>query len=72
LREIFHMQVGQRWNQMGIECLEVLCDERGIGSKDAQLDRVNVFYHEASGGKYVPHAVLYVPRAVLYVPCAVL
>ena len=57
---------------MGIECLEVMCDERGIGGKDAQLDRINVFYHEASGGKYVPHAVLYVPRAVLYVPRAVL
>ena len=26
---------------------------------DAQLDRINVFYHEASGGKYVPRAVLF-------------
>ena len=26
---------------------------------DAQLDRINVFYHEATGGKYVPRAVLF-------------
>jgi hypothetical protein len=26
---------------------------------DAQLGRINVFYHEASGGKYVPGAVLF-------------
>ena len=37
---------------------EVVCDEHGIGGdglyagdNDAQLDRINVFYHEASGGK---------------------
>jgi tubulin beta len=42
----------------------VLCDEHGIGGdgeycgdSDAQLDRVNVFYHEASGDKYVPRTV---------------
>jgi tubulin beta len=46
---------------MGIEFLEVLCDEHGIGGDgeycgdyDAQLDRITVFYHEASGGKNVP------------------
>jgi tubulin beta len=44
----------------------VLCDEHGIGSdgeycgdNDAQLDRINAFYHEASGDKYVPRAVLF-------------
>jgi tubulin beta len=26
---------------------------------DAQLGRINVLYHEASGGKYVPRAVLF-------------
>jgi tubulin beta len=43
----------------------VLCDEHGIGDNgeysgdnDAQLDRINVFYHEASGDKYVPRTVL--------------
>jgi tubulin beta len=42
----------------------VLYDENGIGGEsdycgdnDAQLDRINVIYHEASGGKYVPRAV---------------
>jgi tubulin beta len=44
----------------------VFCDEHGIGGdgeyfgdNDAQLDRINVFYHEASGDKYVPHTVLF-------------
>jgi hypothetical protein len=44
----------------------VLCDEHGIGGdgeycgdNDAQLGRINVFYHEASGGKYVPRAVFF-------------
>ena len=38
-----------------------MCDEHGIegggeycGNNDAQLGRINVFYHEASGEKYVP------------------
>jgi tubulin beta len=42
----------------------VLCDEHGIegngeycGDNDAQLGRINVLYHKASGGKYVPGAV---------------
>jgi tubulin beta len=45
---------------------EVVCDEHGIGGSgefrgdnDAHLDRINVFYHEAFGGKYVPRAVLF-------------
>jgi tubulin beta len=38
----------------------VLCDEHGIrGDNDAQLDRINSFYHEASGGKYVPRAMFF-------------
>ena len=43
-----------------------MCYEHGIGSdgeyfgdNDAQLGRVNVFYHEASVGRYVPRAVLF-------------
>jgi tubulin beta len=51
---------------MGTEFQEVLCDEHGIGGggeycgkNDAQLDHINVFYHESSGGKYVPRAVLF-------------
>jgi tubulin beta len=44
----------------------VLCDESGIGGdgeycgeSDAQLDRISVFYHEASGGTYVPRTVFF-------------
>ena len=50
---------------MGTEFQEVLCDEQGIGGEseycgdDAQLVRIDVFYYEASGGKYVPRAVFF-------------
>jgi len=41
----------------------VVRDEHGSGEycddNDAHLGRINVFYHEASGGKYVPRAVLF-------------
>jgi hypothetical protein len=44
---------------------ELVCDEHGIGcvgecfgDNDAQLGRIIVFFHEASGGKYVPRALL--------------
>ena len=44
----------------------VLCDEHGIGGSgeyfgdnDAHLDITNVFYDEASSGKYLPRAVLF-------------
>jgi tubulin beta len=44
----------------------VLCDENGIGGdgeycgdNDAQLGRIKVFGHEASGGRYVPRAVFF-------------
>jgi tubulin beta len=43
----------------------VFCEEHGIGGdgeycgdNNAQLDRINVLYHEASGDKYVPLTVL--------------
>ena len=44
----------------------VLCDEHGIGGdgescgdNDAQHDRMNVFYLEASDDKHVPRTVLF-------------
>jgi tubulin beta len=50
---------------MGTTSWEVVCDEHGIGgcvvycgNNDAQLDCMNVFYHEAPGGEYLPRAVL--------------
>jgi len=51
---------------MGTKLKVVLCDEHGIGGSgeyfgdnDAHLDIIYVFYHEASGGKYLPRAVLF-------------
>ena len=65
-REIVHLQTGQCGCQMGTKLQVVLCDEHGIGGSgeyfgdnDAHLDIINVFYHEASGGKYLPRAVLF-------------
>ncbi|XP_029129559.1 tubulin beta chain-like [Cajanus cajan] len=52
-------------NQIGAKFWEVICDEHGIdhtgrysGDSDLQLDRINIYYNEASGGRYVPRAVL--------------
>jgi tubulin beta len=51
---------------MGTEFQEALCVEHGIdgdgedcGNNDAQIGRIDVFYYEASGGKYVPRAVFF-------------
>eukprot|EP00069_Balaena_mysticetus_P014197 bmy_22249T0 len=44
---------------------EVISDEHGIdptgsyhGDSDLQLERINVYYNEATGNKYVPRAIL--------------
>uniref|UniRef100_A0A1I8HMF1 Tubulin beta chain n=1 Tax=Macrostomum lignano TaxID=282301 RepID=A0A1I8HMF1_9PLAT len=44
---------------------EVISDEHGIdqsgayhGDSDLQLERINVYYNEAAGGRYVPRSVL--------------
>lgn len=31
---------------------------RGSGDSDLQLERINVYFNEATGGRYVPRAVL--------------
>ena len=43
-----------------------MCDKHGIGGdgeycgdNGAQLGHINVFYHEASGDKYLPRTVLF-------------
>ena len=43
----------------------MICDEHGIdptgtyhGDSDLQLERINVYFNEASGGRYVPRAIL--------------
>jgi tubulin beta len=65
MREILHVQGGQCGNQIGSKFWEVVCDEHGIdptgryvGNSDLQLERVNVYYNEASCGRFVPRAVL--------------
>ncbi|CAD6214690.1 GSCOCG00004181001-RA-CDS [Cotesia congregata] len=65
MREIVHIQVGQCGNQIGAKFWEVINDEHGIdatgeyrGDLDLQLERINVYYNQASGGKYVPRAIL--------------
>lgn len=64
-REIIVIQAGQCGNQIGARFWEDVGDEHGIdplgifqGESDLQLERINVYYQEATGGKYVPRAVL--------------
>jgi hypothetical protein len=65
MREIVHVQTGQCGNQIGSKFWEVISDEHGLdptgtynGTSDLQLERINVYYNEATGGRYVPRAVL--------------
>jgi len=64
-REIVCIAGGQCGNQIGAKFWEVICGEHGIdktgeytGEVDNQLERINVYYNEASGGRYVPRAIL--------------
>ena len=57
MREIVHIQGGQCGNQIGAKFWEVVCDEHGIdptgtyhGDSDLQLERINVYFNEATGG----------------------
>lgn len=65
MREIVHIQVGQCGNQIGAKFWEVISAEHGLdaeghyhGDDDMQLDKMNVYFTEATQGKYVPRAVL--------------
>ncbi|XP_063545286.1 tubulin beta chain-like [Cydia strobilella] len=65
MREIVHVQAGQCGNQIGSKFWEIISDEHGVGpdgiyhgENPMQLERIDVYYNEASGGKYVPRAVL--------------
>lgn len=64
-REIVHIQAGQCGNQIGGKFWDTLTQEHGIdanghykGNEDLQLDRIDVYFNEAAGGRYVPRAVL--------------
>merc|ERR1711968_70876 len=65
MRELVHVQGGQCGNQIGAKFWEVISDEHGVdptgtyhGDSDLQLERINVYYNEATGGRYVPRAIL--------------
>merc|ERR1711977_13415 len=65
MRELVHIQGGQCGNQIGAKFWEVISDEHGLdsfgtyhGDSDLQLERINVYYNEATGGRYVPRAIL--------------
>ena len=56
---------------------QVVCDEHGVdatgsydGDSDLQLERINVYFNEASGGRYVPRAILMdLVRCLGIAPC---
>lgn len=64
--------------QPGSKFWEVISDEHGVdptgtyqGDSDLQLERINVYYNEATGGRYVPRAILMdleVHLPVLFLP----
>ena len=65
MREIVAIQGGQCGNQIGAKFWEVVSDEHGVdptgtyhGDSDLQLERINVYYNEATGGRYVPRNIL--------------
>jgi hypothetical protein len=75
MREIVHVQGGQCGNQIGAKFWEVISDEHGIdptgsyhGDSDLQLERINVYYNEATGGRYVPRAVLWISNPEQWTP----
>lgn len=74
MREIVHLQAGQCGNQIGSKFWEIISDEHGIdptghyhGDNDLQLERIDVYYTEVNGNKYVPRAVLVDPA---WAPCS--
>ena len=65
MREIVSVQAGQCGNQIGARFWQTLCSEHSIdpkgdyiGSKPEELERINVYFTEADGGRYVPRSVL--------------
>ncbi|KPM42567.1 Tubulin beta chain [Neonectria ditissima] len=65
MREIVHLQTGQCGNQIGAAFWQTISGEHGLdsngvyaGNSELQLERMSVYFNEASGNKYVPRAVL--------------
>jgi len=64
MNEIVCIHVGQCGNQIGVKFWEAISDEHGIdptgiyrGNNDLQIEHIDVFYNEGSGGRYIPRAV---------------
>ena len=64
MRELVHIQGGQCDNQIGAKFWEVISDEHGVdpigtyhGDSNFQLERINVYCNEATGGRYVLSAI---------------
>uniref|UniRef100_A0A2K6PEV9 Tubulin beta chain n=1 Tax=Rhinopithecus roxellana TaxID=61622 RepID=A0A2K6PEV9_RHIRO len=65
MREIVLTQAGQCGNQISAKFWEVISDEHAIyctgtyhGDSRLQLERIDVYYNEACGGRYLPRSVL--------------
>jgi len=65
MREIVHIQTGQCGNQIGNKFWEVILGEHGIdqsgiysGTDDQLIERISVYFNEASNNKYVPRSIL--------------
>nr|CDS30095.1 tubulin beta 1 chain [Hymenolepis microstoma] len=65
MRELVVLLVGQCGNHTGVKFWEIIADEHGVnpngvfrGESDLQLERMNVYFTEAVGGRFVPRCVL--------------
>lgn len=65
MREIIYLQAGQCGNQIGAKFWDAIIAEHGIGNDGTyygdnpqQLERIDVYFDEAAGGRYVPRSVL--------------
>jgi tubulin beta len=66
MREIVHIKAGKCRNQTGAEFWEVISDEHDVDPSgtyhslsELQLERIDVYYNEASDGKNIPCTVLF-------------
>ncbi|KAJ1919736.1 structural constituent of cytoskeleton [Mycoemilia scoparia] len=64
MREILNVQCGQCGNQVGTSFWENIVAEHGItgdgsfeGNSSKQLERINVYFNESHGGRYVPRSL---------------
>lgn len=64
MREIVHISAGQCGNQIGTQFWERICSEHGldndgyyVGTNPLEKKGLNVYFNEASSGKYVPRSI---------------